>query len=247
MSIDINDDIYTVSNKFRNDILDYFKNISKELKIVEIGSHKGYTTNFLSKHFKKVYAVDLNVKHHQFSRKNNYNNNIEYIHLNLYNDSSWDVIPNDIDIVFIDANHDYEYCKMDLINSLLNFPKLKYVIFDDYGVWPGVNNVVNEFNNKNIKILRNIGLSSEELNNIQDCMLIAKSRNYIIKDYEGVICKVIDNHNKIKKINLTTNLKNFCNNCGFTCKKKHHFENHKKNCNLSDIKKLMAKLNLKNY
>jgi FkbM family methyltransferase len=243
-NIDIKDDIYTVSNKFRKDIKDFFNKDSKNLKIVEIGSHKGYTTKYLSTIFKKVYPIDLNVKHHQYSRKHNYNDNIEYIHLNLYDNSSWKVIPNDIDIVFIDANHDYEYCKMDLINSLINFPQLKYIIFDDYGVWPGVNKVVKEFiETKHIKIEKNIGLNYKELREIPICFDIANSKNFIINDHEGVICKVLNIPDKIIKPVINSNISNFCNYCGIHFKKNYHFENHKKKCNLDDIKKIMLELN----
>jgi hypothetical protein len=43
--------------------------------------------------------------------------NIRYVHLDIYTDS-WDVLPDDVEVSFIDAMHTYENCKMDIINSI---------------------------------------------------------------------------------------------------------------------------------
>lgn len=75
-----------------------------------------------------------------------YNNkfrNIDYIKCDLYN-SDWDNIPRDVNVVFIDAYHEYDKCKSDLDKSLEYFKDLKYIIFDDYDVFPGVKKVVDD-------------------------------------------------------------------------------------------------------
>jgi hypothetical protein len=56
-SKNIDDDLWTCSEKMRYDIYNFFKDKS-HFKIAEIGSHKGYSTKVLSKMFSKVYAVD---------------------------------------------------------------------------------------------------------------------------------------------------------------------------------------------
>ena len=140
--VNIYDDVWTCSDEFREDIKYFFKDKS-HYKIAEIGSHKGYTTGYLSNIFKKVYAVDNSVEWTNFNKNlNKDKNNIEYVHLDIYKDS-WDIIP-DVDVVFIDAGHSYKQCKTDMYNSIRTFKNIKYIIFDDYGVWPGVKQIVNE-------------------------------------------------------------------------------------------------------
>ena len=177
-SKNIHEDIWTCSNEFREDIKDFFKDKS-HYTIAEIGSHKGYSTRYLSGIFKKVYAVDNSVEWTNFNKNlNSDKSNIEYIHLDIYKDS-WNIIP-DVDVVFIDASHQYKYCKSDFENSMKQFTNLKYVIFDDYGVWPGVKQLVNEkLNQEIISFEKFIGI-----NNIP-------GPNKIVKNsYEGIICKI---------------------------------------------------------
>ena len=178
-TMDIFDDVWTCSNCFRNDIEVFFKNKS-EYKISEIGSHKGYTTRFLSYIFKKVYAIDNSIEWTNCNK--NYNkdrDNIEYINLNIYK-NAWNIIP-DSDVVFIDAMHGYNECKSDIINSLKQFPNLKYIIFDDYGVWNGVKKVVDEFLSNQILLFEKfIGLNN-----------VPGPNNSVIKNIaEGIICKI---------------------------------------------------------
>ena len=59
--VNIHHDIWTCSDEFREDIKEFFKDKS-HYKIAEIGSHKGYTTRYLSNIFEKVYAVDNSVE-----------------------------------------------------------------------------------------------------------------------------------------------------------------------------------------
>jgi hypothetical protein len=178
-SINIYDNIWTCSHEFREDIKYFFKDKS-HYKIAEIGSHKGYTTGYLSNIFEKVYAVDNSVQWTNFNKKlNKDKNNIEYVHLDIYK-NSWHIIP-DVDVVFIDAGHSYKCCKSDMYNSIRNFKNLKYIIFDDYGVWPGVKQIVNESLTNKILIFENyIGLNN-----------VPGPNNKVVKNTsEGIICGV---------------------------------------------------------
>jgi predicted O-methyltransferase YrrM len=142
-SLNIEYDIWTCSDKMRYDIYDFFKD-KTDFKIAEIGSHKGYSTKILSKIFSKVYAVDNSVEWTEFNKNFNKDaTNIEYVILNIYKDT-WEILPNDIEISFIDAGHSYECCKSDILNSIKQFKNLQYIIFDDYGVWSGVKQIIYE-------------------------------------------------------------------------------------------------------
>jgi hypothetical protein len=177
--IDIYDDIWTCSAKMRQDIADFFAT-KRHLKIAEIGSHKGYSTKVLSKIFSKVYAVDNNTEWTNFNKEfNKETHNIEYIMLDIYN-NNWDILPDDIEVSFIDADHSYYGCRSDILNSLNRFQNLQYIILDDYGVWPGVKHIVDE--------LANSGrLTIEQFIGITD----VPGPNGIVQNVnEGVICSV---------------------------------------------------------
>lgn len=147
-SIDIQADVWTISEKFRYDIMHFFENKHKNT-IIEIGSYKGYTTRILSKIFNKVIAVDNNPYHHYENMKiNNDRNNIRYDVFDLYKDR-WTHITDDVQVAFIDAGHSYAQCKSDICNILNTFKTLQYIIFDDYGVWTGVKQAVDEYISSN--------------------------------------------------------------------------------------------------
>ena len=178
-TIHIETDIWTCSYKMRLDIANFFVS-KKNYKIAEIGSHKGYSTKILSKIFSKVYAVDNSIEWTEFNKNFNKDaTNIEYVNLNIYEDS-WDILPGDIDVSFIDAVHSYECCKSDIYNSIKQFKNLQYIVFDDYGVWDGVKKIIDELIDNNILIFEKfIGLND------------VPGPNGIVKDVnEGVICRV---------------------------------------------------------
>jgi hypothetical protein len=191
-TIDITQDIWTCSSKMRKDIFNFFIS-KKHCKIAEIGSYKGYSTSILSKIFSKVYAVDNNIEFTNINKKNNkHATNIEFVMLDIYNDS-WKVLPDDIEIVFIDADHSYNGCKNDIINSINRFKQLKYIIFDDYGVWKGVNKIINELiQNKTLKFEKFIGITN------------VPGPNGIVRNVnEGIICSVNLLINEIKNKTYT--------------------------------------------
>jgi len=175
----IEDDIWTCSSKMRYDIYDFF--IDKtHFKIAEIGSHKGYSTKVLSKIFSKVYAVDNSIEWTNFNQNFNKDaTNIEYMMLDIYKDN-WEILPDDIEVSFIDADHSYNGCRSDILNSINRFKNLKYIIFDDYGVWPGVKQIIDELIVDNVlKFERFIGIKD-----VPGPYGVVKNVN------EGVICSI---------------------------------------------------------
>jgi len=142
----IDEDLLTCSNQMRIDLGNFFKGFKgKKYTIAEIGAHKGYTTRVLSTLFDKVYSVDNHLEWTQFSKHYNRDlRNIQYVSFDIYKED-WNVLPETIDVVFIDAVHSYHACKSDVLHSAHRFKQLKYIIFDDYGVWNGVKQLVDEY------------------------------------------------------------------------------------------------------
>jgi hypothetical protein len=180
-SKNIDDDLWTCSEKMRYDIYDFFKD-KTHFKIAELGSHKGYSTKVLSKIFSKVYAVDNSIEWTNFNKEFNKDvSNIEYVMLNIYNDS-WSILPDDIEVTFIDADHSYQGCRSDIMNSINRFKNLQYIILDDYGVWNGVKQIVDELiENKTFKFERFIGITD-----------VPGPNNTVVKNVnEGIICSIV--------------------------------------------------------
>jgi len=141
---DIDADVWTISNTFRSDMQEFFRS-KGPVSLLEIGSYKGFTTRFFSNFCNQVVAVDNNRSHHEHSRSlNKDRENIEYINLDIYKDA-WDPVFRrfNINVIFIDADHSYEGVKSDIENSL-RFEGVKYLIFDDYLVFPSVKKAVDE-------------------------------------------------------------------------------------------------------
>ena len=179
-NVTIYDDVWTCSEKMRTDIAEFFGVNGKKLRIAEIGAHKGFSTKVLANIFHEVFAVDNNVEWTKFNKLYNHNlTNITYVDLDIYK-NSWKSLPENIDVTFIDACHEYETCKSDITNSLAQFKTLEYIVFDDYGVWPGVNKSVDEAIAQGQLIFEKfIGL-----NHVPGPTSIIKYVN------EGIICRV---------------------------------------------------------
>ena len=196
-SMNIDNDVWTCSEKMRYDIYDFFKD-KTHFKIAELGSHKGYTTKILSNIFSYVYSVDNSINCINFNKDFNKNSrNIEYVNLDIYK-NSWEVLPDNIEVTFIDALHTYEACKSDIINSIKRFKNLKYIVFDDYGVWKGVRKAVDE-------MIQNGTLIFEKFIGIND---VPGPKNIIFKNVnEGIICRI----NNISSLN-TNNINSVSSN-----------------------------------
>jgi len=183
----------TTTRKFKRDILETFLNDEHSDKtLVEIGCHKGNSTRYLSKIFKKVYAVD---KWHLDDAKEHCKDcdNVEFIKADLYrynangtqyHPDDWkDILPKDVDVVFIDAGHEYHQVKEDINNALKMWPNVTF-IFDDYGLPPGeVKKAIDEHVEEgNLKISKWIGDTAEDL--------ISAAKTEFI-GMEGCICNLM--------------------------------------------------------
>tara|TARA_R110002153_G_scaffold209948_2_gene362572 strand:+ start:2237 stop:3616 length:1380 start_codon:yes stop_codon:yes gene_type:complete len=173
---------YTTSRKLKLDILEKFGNGKyKDKTIVEIGASQGQSTRMLSHIFKRVIAVEWDDWNLEQAHSNNSDRtNVEFVKMDLYNDKWEDHLPKDVDVVFIDAGHEYYQVKMDIENSFKRFGNPIF-IFDDYGFPPGeVKQAIDEkVNVGDLVIDKFIGEKPEDL-------VHASGTKFF--DMEGVIC-----------------------------------------------------------
>ena len=123
----------TTSSKFRNDLLRIFPlNVSATMSILELGTHSGSTTAFFADTFAHVIAVDRDVGHLQRARQTiGERRNVAFFSLDLYQETWSQLLSNIIDVVFIDAAHDYVSVMSDTMNALQLQPS--WIVFHDYG------------------------------------------------------------------------------------------------------------------
>ncbi len=123
----------TTSLKFKKDLISYLGDNYKDKICLEIGTSKGYSTRILSHLFKKVITCENNIDNINFAKDiNKDRDNIEFLNKDVYN-TSWDF--EDIDVVFIDCNHEISYVLSDISNAI-NVCKNNedsLVIGDEYG------------------------------------------------------------------------------------------------------------------
>ena len=105
------------SRKFKLDLFDFFKDKKyKKMKVLELGACHGDTTRIFSEIFDKVYAVDRsddNVKLIKDKCKDV--NNVKASIMDVTNDT-WN-FPQ-VDVVFVDASHDYPQVAIDIQKTI---------------------------------------------------------------------------------------------------------------------------------
>ena len=176
----------TTSLKFKRDLIEFFGEDYKDKTCLEIGTHRGYTTKILSSLFNKVITCEVNKDLQDFAKVvNKDNTNVEFLLKDVYN-TSWDF--NDIDVVFIDCDHEISSVLKDIKNaiSLCKPNDSILIVFDDYGLvnpWEGVKEAIATYDNDHrFQIIREIGEPKGS-----DCNPRAN-----LRDVEGVICKYTD-------------------------------------------------------
>ena len=169
------------SRKFKSDLFEFFKDEKyKKMKVLELGACHGDTTRVFAEIFEKVYAVDRSEDNvGLIKQKCKDVDNVECSVMDVTNDT-WD-FPQ-VDVVFVDASHDYPQVAIDIQKSIDYFDN-PIIILDDYGN-PNNRNIRNsidlKINEGKIKIDTFIG---------EDVGFKTKS-GWKMVDKEGVICNV---------------------------------------------------------
>ena len=169
----------TTSLQFKKDLIDFYSD-KKMNTIIELGTHYGYSTKVLSHLFKNVITFDNNYQNICLARAfNQRRENIVYFTEDAYQYHWWSTAKK-IDAVFVDTVHVYENVVQDIENCL-KIDNECHIIFDDYGMFVDVKRAVDEYvENKKFEILKFIGEPEGS-----DCR-----PGKILKDWEGVICRI---------------------------------------------------------
>jgi SAM-dependent methyltransferase len=183
---DKREDKDTTSHEFKKDLYDFFwEDKWRDRSILEVSCNKGYSSYVLSHLFKQVYAVDFVQKALNWAEKFNQSRgrkNIQFIQCDVYKSPYWAKLPK-ADVVFLDADHRYNFVVYDIRNAWTNIlDKGGYIIIDDYGLpASGVKRAVDDLvkENKNLSLVRYIGEPTGS-----DCRSGRK-----LLDWEGVILK----------------------------------------------------------
>ena len=151
------------TNQYWFGFIDLLNTLRRELqhtntaKLLEVGSYMGESTKMFASTgiFKYIDVIEPFQGHEEFNVEFGYtwdevrkefNQNTKYFdNIHLYEDFSYNVydkIDDDYDVIYIDANHDYDAVKQDIENLL---PKTRHFIGGhDYGEWASVTDAIHD-------------------------------------------------------------------------------------------------------
>ena len=161
---EIKKEIYNGSIKFK-DI--YFLEKLKAKTILEIGSYVGISSKILLEILKpiKLVSIDPNIKHRIFkypreiyellNKKYIENKSIEPIN-GFFRTGGFPIIKlnQKFDLIFIDADHNYDSIKNDFFESLELLNNNGTILIHDVHTWPGVKKFYQEIKNDNSFIVK---------------------------------------------------------------------------------------------
>ena len=140
----------TTSRLYKRHLAKYFCRMSEGMTALELGIYHGHTTAVLAAIFKKVISVDIQQEYLEIASNHVAgHSNVVFLSMNLMVDD-WNIFAaNPVNVVVIDANHDYEFVRADAENALRLLPKLQFLVFDDY-FEEAVERAVTELENKGL-------------------------------------------------------------------------------------------------
>ena len=153
----------TTSLKFKQDVIDFFKDKNLDT-CLEIGTNHGWTTRILSSLFKEVHTLDFKDSNTNYAKQNNADrSNIIYYTDDAYTTKVWHSMPL-MDVAFSDCMHTYGQVMYDINSALsrIDVNKGMYFIFDDYGHPEalGVHEAINKSIEEGLKLECYIGQPS---------------------------------------------------------------------------------------
>lgn len=125
--------VATSTSKLRDDLVKLSK-VSVNPSYLEIGFNKGYTMATLSPHMGEMYGIDIDPDRFEESKKLFEDQNIS--NATIFCGNSARTPFNKYDLIFIDANHDFDSLAFDTKNVLIKnmTDKPFFVVYHDYGL-----------------------------------------------------------------------------------------------------------------
>eukprot|EP00438_Fugacium_kawagutii_P017989 Skav229939 [mRNA] locus=scaffold4282:46312:47352:+ [translate_table: standard] len=157
------EDCITTSQTYKRHLAQFFCGMSSrasEMTALELGVHRGHTTCVLASIFQKVIAVDMMKDSLTAAPKHlgpKLAGKVTFLEMYLLTDA-WSLFAhtNRIEVVVIDAAHEYLNVRVDAENALRHLPDLKYLVFHDVA-WPPIKQVVGELEAAGMMVCEKIG------------------------------------------------------------------------------------------
>lgn len=175
----------TTTKQFKYDLYSFC--IENNIKsALEIGASVGHTTFFLANFLERITSVEINPGKIKDAKKRTVNfSNIKFLEESVYG-KEWEYEPHDL--VIIDCIHDYTHVISDIKNALKI--KSKYLVFDDYGLFPEVKRAIDDCIKQGlIKEIVKIGHKPGSHFSMARDPKVTKDKKLV--DFEGIVCRVI--------------------------------------------------------